>query len=179
MVFRAMTEDHAGTDLRAPRRLRTAWAVGGGVLAAAAFEAAFAGCGEPKSAGSGDRVKVDVDASAQPAQGSGDDAGEDSPFARVDGAYGILPDGYAPLVVCAQCACEAGTYCYGGAPSMTLAACDQTASTSLDLGCHAMPAGCANEPDCVCLLRAFGPQMGCYPVCTESPAGGFIVYCPP
>jgi hypothetical protein len=140
---------------------------------------ALAGCSESSSSGGGDRVRVDVEASSQPPQGPADDAGEDSPFARVDGQYGSVPDGYAPLVVCAQCACEGGTYCYGGAPSMTFSACDQTASSRLDLGCHAIPAGCANEPDCVCLLRAFAPPMACYPVCTESPTGAFTVYCPP
>jgi hypothetical protein len=150
-------------------------AVLGGISAAA-----LTGCDNSAPLGSGSRLAVDVDASSQPAQSTDDDSSSaDSPFAPVDGAYGILPDGYAPLALCAQCACAVGTYCYGGSPYMTFSACDQTASTSLAIGCHKIPAGCANEPDCVCLLQALAPQMSCYPVCTDNVMGGFTVYCPP
>lgn len=147
-----------------------------GVLAAT-----FVGCGNSAPLGSGSHLAVDVDASSQPAQSSDDASGTstDSPFAPLDGPYGPLPADYAPLKVCAQCACVAGTYCYGGSPYMTFSACDQTASTGLAIGCHKIPPGCASEPDCVCLLKALAPQMSCYPVCTDDARGGFTVYCPP
>lgn len=113
---------------------------------------------------------------------TGDDAGvlDDSPFAPLDGQYGVLPDGYAPLAVCAQCACEAGTYCFGGSPSVAFSGvCDQTASTDLAAGCHRVPAACANEPDCVCVLSALVSQTSCYPACADSVTGSFTVYCAP
>ena len=105
----------------------------------------------------------------------------DSFFAPLDGQYGPLPDGYVPLAVCAQCACAGGAFCYGGSPYTAFSGtCDQTASTALGVGCHTIPAGCAAEPDCVCLLQALGAQMPwCYAACADDPNGGFTIYCPP
>ena len=123
----------------------------------------------------------DVDASSTPPSTEvADAASADSPFAPLDGQYGPLPDGYVPLVVCAQCACAGTTFCFGGSPYTSFSgACDQTASTALEVGCHAIPAGCAAEPDCVCLLQAIAPQMSCYAACANEQNGGFTVYCPP
>jgi len=145
--------------------------------------AGLAGCSESKApAARGDDLKVDIDASAAPPPADiGDDAStQNSPFAPVDGPYGPLPDGYAPLAVCAQCACDGSTFCYGGSPYTSFSgACDQTANASLGLGCHAIPAGCAAEPDCVCLLQALGTQMPCYAACANDGNGGFTIYCAP
>ena len=130
--------------------------------------------------GSGSDLKVDVDASLPQRADEADATSADSPFAALDATYGPVPDGYTPLAVCAQCACEGGTFCFGGAPSSPpLSACDQTMSTTLSVGCHVIPPGCAAEPDCVCILRALGSQPSCYQVCTESAQGSFTVYCPP
>ncbi|MDP9000581.1 MAG: hypothetical protein M3O46_10765 [Myxococcota bacterium] len=143
--------------------------------------ATVAGCGTNSSLGNGSNLAVDVDASARSAPSS-DDAGgasSDSPFTPLDGPYGKVPDGYTPLATCTQCACKGATYCYGGSPYTAFSACDQTASTMLTVGCHALPPACASEPDCVCLLRALAPELSCYAACTDSAMGSFTVYCPP
>lgn len=143
--------------------------------------ATLAGCGTSSPLGSGSHLSVDVDASARPAPPN-DDAGgaaTDSPFASLDGPYGAVPDGYGPLAICAQCACMGSTYCYGGSPYSAFSTCDQTAGTTLTIGCHALPPGCAAEPDCVCLLQALATQLSCYAACTDNAMGGFTVYCPP
>lgn len=149
----------------------------------------LAACGDSGAPlGDGNRLKVDVDAASQPGQSGGDAEAlsSDSPFAPLDGGgqYGTLADGYAPLAVCAQCACGAGTYCYGGSSQSSFSGvCDQTGAVGNGagppVGCNSLPAGCANEPNCVCLLAVVAPGMSCYPVCVETPAGGFTVYCPP
>jgi hypothetical protein len=160
--------------------------------AASVLVIALAGCSDSSGPlGSGNRVSMDVDASSQgnqssPPSGDADAPSADSPFAPLDGQgqYGALVDGYAPLAVCAQCACAAGTYCYGGSSQTSFSGvCDQTAATGgnspLAVGCNSLPPGCANEPDCVCVLAALAPMVSCYLVCAETPAGGFSVYCPP
>jgi hypothetical protein len=150
----------------------------GGTIGALA--AGLAGCADSTGLiGAGSHVTVDVDATAPPMPAGDDGGSTDSPFARLDSPYGVFPDGYAPLAVCGTCACEAGTYCYGGSAYMTLSVCDQTASPGQEIGCHTIPPGCASEPDCVCLLQAFAPQKSCYPVCADDGMGGFTVYCPP
>jgi len=141
---------------------------------------------------------VDVDASQQTPPMNDDDASADSPFAPLDGPYGAIPDGYAPLANCAQCACPSGTFCYGGTPNSTVAACDQTASmgSTLEPGCHTLPAACApigNGTDCVCLLQSLESTLGqsCYAACTMGTGGSgttvdagdagpapLVVYCP-
>jgi hypothetical protein len=144
--------------------------------------AALAGCNDSSApTGRGDGLKVDIDGSTSPSAATEEDASiEDSPFAPVDGQYGPLPDGYVPLAVCAQCDCDGSTFCYGGSPYATFSGtCDQTASAALGVGCHSIPAGCAVEPDCVCLLQALGGQMPCYPACADEPNGGFTIFCPP
>ncbi|MBV9948853.1 MAG: hypothetical protein JOZ69_18540 [Myxococcales bacterium] len=129
--------------------------------------------------GSGDNVKMDIDASVMPVQDA--DPGPDSPFAPLDGPYGSLGDAYG-LAVCAGCACEAGTFCYGGSPGSPLSSCDQTAAAAgapLALGCHPIPSACATATEeCVCLLQSLPRDTSCYPVCTAPASGGFVVYCP-
>jgi hypothetical protein len=144
------------------------------------LSACTSGSSSPAPLGHGDDF-FGLDATAAP-QAPADDAGaqDGSPFAPVDSPYGVVPDGYAPLAACAQCACEAGTYCFGGAPGVVFSGlCDQTSSVGPAIGCHAIPAGCANEPDCVCILSGLAMQTSCYPACVEPTSGGFTVYCPP
>jgi len=131
-----------------------------------------------KPLGSGDTVIHDVEASTQPPQPDGEDASADSPFARVDSPYGPVPDGYAPFQWCSQCTCPSTSYCFGGGTGHTTfsGVCGKGGGTGLEIGCEPLPAACANEPDCACLIRAVASQMPCYPVCTDT--NGFTVYCP-
>src|ERR1700730_14942381 len=76
--------------------------------------------------GQGNVVHVDADASSVPVGDSDGDVVADSPFAPKGGPYAAPPDAYAPLASCSQCACDAGTFCYGGSPSTALSACDWT-----------------------------------------------------
>ena len=148
-------------------------------------------CESSAPLGEGNVIDEDVDATSQapPQNGTADDASADSPFAPPEGPYGMPPDGYAPLAVCAQCACGAGTYCYAGSPATSLTSCDQTQSSasSLEPGCHTSPASCASTPDdCACLLAALDLTATCYAVCTPGGGeggveGGLVVlevYCP-
>jgi hypothetical protein len=116
-----------------------------------------------------------------PVGDNGGDGSVDDVFAPLDGgAYGVLPDGYAPLALCSQCGCEGGTYCFGGSPQTAFSGvCDQTSSASLAVGCNTMPADCADASDCVCLLSTIGSQTSCYAACAGTPAMGFSVYCAP
>ncbi|MDP9150857.1 MAG: hypothetical protein M3O36_13075 [Myxococcota bacterium] len=102
---------------------------------------------------------------------------DDSPFAPIDGPYGPPPDGYLPFTWCAQCACPAGTYCFGGATGNTSfsGSCVEADAAAMGIGCRPLPPPCASAPDCPCLLQSL-PPMPCYPVCTQ--VGGFTVYCP-
>jgi len=116
-----------------------------------------------------------------PVGDNGGDGAVDDVFAPLDGgAYGTLPDGYAPLALCSQCACEGGTYCFGGSPSTAFSGvCDQTGSTSPAVGCNTLPADCADASDCVCLLSTIAPQTSCYAACVGTVTTGFSVYCAP
>ncbi len=104
-------------------------------------------------------------------------ASDDSPFAPIDGPYGPPPDGYLPLTWCSQCACPAGTYCFGGATGNTSFSgrCVESDASAMVIGCRSIPPSCATAPNCVCLLQSLSP-MPCYAVCTQ--VSGFTVYCP-
>jgi hypothetical protein len=120
-----------------------------------------------------------VDATDQPPQPEYDDGSPDSPFSRVDTGYVQLADGFAPFSVCSQCACGSSSLCFAGgrgygAFSGTCAATAPGATPAI--GCVPIPAACANEPDCPCLLNALSPVLPCYTVCADN--GGFVVYCP-
>jgi hypothetical protein len=164
--------------MRAAARL-LAIALGTGVLAAAGA------CTESTApSGTGDNVIVDVDASAgQGDNGGGDDGSvpDDSPFARVDSAYGPAPDGYAPFDWCTQCGCPGSMFCFGGGSGYTTfngdchADAGALGSAPLAIGCYPFPPACANEPSCECLITAISPDMPCYPVCSIT---SNIVYCP-
>ena len=155
------------------------------VLAArAAIVLSLAGCtsesSSPQPLGHGDDF-FGLDATDMPT-GNGDDAGafDAAIFAPVDGGYGVLPDAYAPLALCSQCGCEGGTYCFGGSPGASFSgSCDQTQSSGLEIGCHSLPAGCADASDCVCLLGTLASQTSCYPACAGTVTSGFSVYCAP
>jgi hypothetical protein len=146
---------------------------------------ALAACGDPSGPlGKGNVVNTDVDASSLPSGGDDAALAADSAFTPVDGPYGRVADGSVPLAVCAQCACAAGTYCYGGSPSSTFTSCAQDAGASLEVGCHTIPPTCDSGNDCVCLLQSLEHLPSCYLVCEPAAgggadgAGGPIVYCP-
>jgi hypothetical protein len=154
-------------------------------IAGAVF-AAFTACGESSPPGGtlapGDHLHVDVEASDLPAQ---PDAGQpaDSPFLSVDGPYHFGPGAdayaYAPLGVCSKCACEAGTYCFGGGTGHTTfsGTCNHTGSSGgLDVGCEPLPAACASKPDCNCLIQTVGASITCYSECTGTKS--LTLYCP-
>src|SRR5271165_2187142 len=91
-------------------------------VVAAVLCAPFGACEASSSPlGAGNVLAGDVDATSQtPPPQTTDDGSVDSPFAPLDGPYGVVRDGYSPLAVCAQCACSPGTYCYAGSPSTSL-----------------------------------------------------------
>ncbi len=150
----------------------------------AAVVVSVAGCTSESSStkplGQGDDF-FGLDATAGTATGDDDaSAAADSVFAPLDGQYGVLQDGYAPLALCSQCACEAGTFCFGGSPTTSFSGvCDQTSSTDLGVGCHLLPSNCGDASDCVCLLSTLVPQTSCYPACAGTVTAGFSVYCAP
>ncbi|HEY4011781.1 MAG TPA: hypothetical protein VGM06_00470 [Polyangiaceae bacterium] len=154
-------------------------AVGAAVLASSV--ACTAESSSPAPIGKGDDF-FGLDATpGTPVGDNGGDGSVDDVFLPLDGgAYGTLPDGYAPLALCSQCGCEGGTYCFGGSAATTFSGvCDQTASTTLAVGCNALPSDCADASDCVCLLSSIVPQTSCYPACAGTVTTGFSVYCAP
>jgi hypothetical protein len=103
------------------------------------------------------------------------DASTDSPYGVDDGGYA---QGYAvsPLTVCKQCACEAGTYCFGGGTGYTTFSGTCTSGPPLGIGCQPLPAACATKPDCACLFDSLKGQVPCYLVC--SGVDNLLAYCP-
>jgi hypothetical protein len=155
----------------------------GSSLAAGSFAALLAGeallgCSDSSAPlGRGNHLVSDVDATAARMQAPPQDTAIDSSYSPVGTQYAI-PDGYAPAAICQQCACSGATYCFGGATGHTVfsGSCDGGTGTGLAIGCQPVPAACANEPDCACLIRELSPTMPCYPVCGQG--NGLIVYCP-
>jgi hypothetical protein len=197
---RAASEPLATLDPSAPETARRLSGRGASIrpmrwVRPAAFVFAFAGsvaaviataCSEASGPGGtlapGDHLHVDVDASQLPPQPDGG-LSADSPFASVDGPYryGQVTGAYAyaPLTVCSKCACEAGTYCFGGGTGHTTfsGTCNHTGSSGgLDVGCEPLPATCASKPDCNCLIQALAPSISCYTECTGTKA--LTLYCP-
>lgn len=118
--------------------------------------------------GKGDHLIVDVEASTLPPQ---PDAyvPPDSTFAEVDGStlYGPGYDASALLVVCSP-------------PDGSASADDAGAGGDAASACQPLPAACASQPNCECLLglAAIATQLPCtYPHC--SVGMGFNLYCPP
>ncbi len=108
---------------------------------------------------------------------------EGMPDASTDSAYGVDDDGgysrgYAvsPLTICKQCACEAGTYCFGGGTGYTTFSGTCTSGAPLGIGCQPLPAACASKPDCECLFDSLKGQVPCYLVC--SGVDKLVAYCP-
>jgi hypothetical protein len=118
--------------------------------------------------GKGDTLIKDVPPTTQP----------DQMFAQPDGGGYGSPDAYAysPLTVCKNCACEAGTYCFGGGTGHTTFSGSCTNAGSLDVGCQPLPSSCASTPTCACVLSALttSKALSCYAVCSKGPT----VYCP-
>jgi hypothetical protein len=136
--------------------------------------------GPPPPTGSGNDTIVDNDATNGVRPPASQDASPDSPFAPVDGGYPAAPDGYSPIQNCGACTCEAGTYCFGGGSGYTTfsGACTPT---TFGIGCQPVPAACATDASCDCLLQATAAQVPCYGVCVQNPTVGSgvpILYCP-
>jgi hypothetical protein len=153
-------------------RLAAAAGLLGGALCCAA-----AACNSDDSStptGSGNDVKVDVDATNQPPQPSYD--GGPSPFSPVDGGVYSTPDGYDPYGVCVQCNCPATDYCFGGGGSYTSFS-GNCNPTGFGIGCQPLPASCSGDSgsQCDCLLQATNAMLPCYAVCVQ---GNRAVYCP-
>lgn len=154
--------------------------------------------------GKGDRVFTDVDATTLPPQPS-QTLPPDSAFAPVEGSvsYGPAYDASAVLSICGAEAGASKGKTDSAAPSAGPksgpasgedagggddAAPVEDAATTSDVSsypsgtgssaaCEAMPAACANEPDCECLFRALAAKIPCsYPHC--SAVDGFQIYCP-
>jgi hypothetical protein len=108
---------------------------------------------------------------------------DDTPDASTDSPYGTFDDGgyvrgYAvsPIQVCKQCACEAGTYCFGGGTGYTTFDGTCTAGSTLGVGCQPLPTACATKPTCDCLFDALKANVHCYLVCSGT--DDLIAYCP-
>lgn len=147
----------------------------GAALLGCASAAATAACSSDDPSvpsGSGNDIIVDVPVTTQPT--AAEDAGPDSPFARVDGGAYNKPDGYDPYGVCKACACPATDYCFGGGSgNTTFTTCTPT---GFGVGCQPIPAACAADASCDCLLTATAANTpGCYPVCVQNTR---ILYCP-
>jgi len=132
--------------------------------------------------GQGDDFISDIDAAdaTQPQQGD-DGPYDDGYFARAEG-YPDPPDGYAPYDWCTQCACPAGTYCFGGGTGVDTfdGTCHAdagplTSAAELSVGCYPLPPGCGDEPECDCIIAEVSKYVACYPNCTDKTD---IVYCP-
>jgi hypothetical protein len=125
--------------------------------------------------GKGDTVYHDVDATNVPYPPQPDAGETDSPYGTTEDAYGSYTS--AARSVCNQCACEAGTYCFGGATGYTTfsGSCSGGGS-DLALGCRPLPA-CAGDADiCGCIFAALRPEVSCYLNCQQTAAP--TVFCP-
>ncbi len=147
-----------------------------GLLAASLTSAAMACNGDDSSpaTGNGNDVHVDVDATTQQGPPSGADAGADSPFAPVEGSVYSKPDGYNPLGVCKSCACPGTDYCFGGGTGNATFG-GNCNPTGFAVGCQPLPAACASDASCECLLQATAGQVPCYAVCVQNSR---TLYCP-
>ena len=109
-----------------------------------------------------------------------------------DGAYGLASSyastGYAdvqsPGSACSSCSCDKRVgYCLENGTSLTSTAapikgfCGLAKTTAPAVGCNALPAACAANPTCACILDAVQPPLPCYPECTTG-GGFFDVFCP-
>jgi len=115
-------------------------------------------------------------ASAQP-QGNADlaDASTASSYGAVDEAGYSAGYTTSPLEVCKQCACEAGTYCFGGGTGYTTFSGTCSNGSSFGIGCQPLPAACATKPDCDCVFDAL-KAVPCYLVCSGT--SKLVAYCP-
>jgi hypothetical protein len=132
--------------------------------------------------GKDDTLIVDVDATNIPGQTQPDAGDTDSPFGTY---YGDAPSGaydYSPTSVCSKCACEAGTYCFGGGTGFTTFSGTCSGSSGLAVGCQPLPAACVTAAasgkteECACLFSALKAQVPCTPECTQGKS--VMVYCP-
>jgi hypothetical protein len=153
------------------------------VLLAAVFAMAGACSNSTAPLGNGDDLISDVDAedATQPQQGD-DGPYDDGFFSRVESSYPAPPDGYAPTDWCTECACPAGTYCFGGGTGVDTfnGSCHAdagplTSMADLSVGCYPLPAGCNDEPECDCIIAEVSKYVACYPNCTDKTN---IIYCP-
>jgi len=131
--------------------------------------------------GKGDKLIVDVDATYQPSQPMPDAGAYDSPYGT---GYGTVGEGggaysFSPVDVCMKCACEAGTYCFGGGTGYTTFSGTCSGAAGLAVGCQPLPAGCPSTATCAtsaeCIFAALKPEISCYPQCEQMKVP--IVYC--
>jgi hypothetical protein len=108
-----------------------------------------------------------------------------------DGGYGLdgtASTGYAdvqsPQTACSSCKCDRRVgYCLENGTTVTFGAppidgfCALAKTPTPAVGCNALPAACAANPTCACILDAVQPPLGCYPECTTG-GGFFDVFCP-
>lgn len=148
--------------------------------------------------GKGDTIYVDVEASTLPKQQPDDASDDSSVFARVDGSdiYGAAYDAYAALTVCeppdgsTSEKGDSGKKGDGAAGSNPVEpdssiepeggsddAAAPYAAADGGAACEPLPAACASQPDCECLLNALAASLPCtYPNCRIN--HGFHIYCP-
>jgi hypothetical protein len=120
-----------------------------------------------------DTLIVDVDATTTPPQPMPDLDATDSPYGTVEDGNGAY--GYSPVGVCNKCACEAGTYCFGGGTGYTTFSGTCTGASGLAVGCQPLPAACASAPTCDCIFDSLKSELSCYPQCEQGKA--LTVYC--
>jgi hypothetical protein len=186
------------TTARSTRTNRTTFALAA-VLGACVVAGSLNACADTKSAGSSGNVVVD-DTREQPRPPPNPDPPIDAniPDAPLYDALG----NYAPLTACNGCTCSGDThFCFGGGTPRGLAGpgdggTDEPTDASVDagdgglplcpvpsnpatvqVGCNALPAACAADPTCACVLTAIQPAFRCYLVC-QNTSGLPQVYCP-
>jgi len=108
----------------------------------------------------------------------------------VDGSYtdaNLASVGYAdvgsPATACASCTCSQTTsFCIENGLTTTVSGaaaggqCPMAPAGKLQIGCNPIPAACAANPTCGCLLDSVQPPVSCYPECTST-LGYFDVFC--
>ncbi len=154
------------------------------VAAAIALAAACSEATAPTVVAPGDDLVNDsnnTDAAPMPAPPPDSDAQAD---ASMDTGIVYTDGSYAPMLnTCAACSCSATKgFCFAGGVHLSggpdaQPACAMVTGSTVEDGCNSLPAACAANPTCDCVLTAVQPQFQCYLVC--SPDNGYLlVYCP-
>jgi len=124
-----------------------------------------------------------TDARAYAPQGIGE-AGFDGPSLDVaaTGRTGYA-DVQSPQAACSSCTCSDKVgFCLENGVTATVQGagsggqCPMAAAGAISIGCNPLPASCAANPTCACILDAVQPPATCYPECTTG-NGYFDVFC--